>query len=103
MNEQKFLDESGVVHLYNKLSLQDYPNNETLIGVINAIDETKADKTDIIQADWNENDETAIDYIKNKPNENNAIRLAIETELISPVATASGEILTDNNSTVITM
>lgn len=47
MNEQKFLDESGVVHLYNKLSLQDYPNNETLIGVITAIDETKADKSDI--------------------------------------------------------
>lgn len=47
MNEQKFLDESGVVHLYNKLSLQDYPNNETLIGVITAIDETKADKDEI--------------------------------------------------------
>lgn len=47
MNEQKFLDESGVVHLYNKLSLQDYPNNETLIGVITAIDETKADKNEI--------------------------------------------------------
>lgn len=45
--EQKFLDETGVVHLYKKLSLQDYPNNEILIGVISAIDETKADKTEI--------------------------------------------------------
>lgn len=99
----KFLDENGLSYLWQKISMEDYPNNETLMAVINAIDETKANKTDIIQADWNENDETAIDYIKNKPNENNAIRLAIETELISPVATASGEILTDNNSTVITM
>lgn len=29
--------------------------------------EAKADKTDIVQSDWNQNDETAIDYIKNRP------------------------------------
>lgn len=56
-----------------------------------------------IQADWDQNDETAIDYIKNKPDEEDAFKLAIETELISPVATASGEILTDNNGIIITM
>ena len=27
--------------------MQDYPNNETLMAVIAAIDETKADKTDV--------------------------------------------------------
>lgn len=54
MNKQKFLDESGVVHLYNKLSLQDYPNNETLIGVITAIDETKADKSELFSGSWND-------------------------------------------------
>lgn len=56
-----------------------------------------------IQVDWTQNDETAIDYIKNKPDENDAIQLAIETELISPIATASGEILTDKNKTVFTL
>lgn len=56
-----------------------------------------------IQSDWDQNDETAIDYIKNKPDEEDAFKLAIETELISPVATASGEILTDNNGIIITM
>ena len=45
--EQKFLDKNGVAHLFNKLSLQDYPNNETLMSVINAIDETKADKNEL--------------------------------------------------------
>lgn len=48
MNETlKVLDSKGVEYLWSKLSMQDYPNNETLISVINAIDETKADKTEI--------------------------------------------------------
>lgn len=44
MSKLKFLDEQGVQHLWNQLSLEDYPNNETLVAVLNAIDETKADK-----------------------------------------------------------
>lgn len=40
----KFLDSTGVAYLWNKLSLQDYPNNETLMAILNAIDTTKADK-----------------------------------------------------------
>lgn len=48
MNETlKVLDSKGVEYLWSKISLQDYPNNETLISVINAIDETKADKSEI--------------------------------------------------------
>lgn len=43
-NENKFLDATGVQHLWSKISMEDYPNNETLIAVINAIDESKADK-----------------------------------------------------------
>lgn len=43
--ERKFLDQIGLQYLWNKISLQDYPNNDTLITVLNAIDETKADKT----------------------------------------------------------
>lgn len=45
--QQKFLDQKGVEYLWSKISMQDYPNNETLISVIEAIDETKADKTEI--------------------------------------------------------
>lgn len=39
----KFLDANGISYLWNQLSLQDYPNNETLVAIINAIDENKAD------------------------------------------------------------
>ena len=47
MAERKFLDQEGVKHLWSKISMEDYPNNETLVAVLNAIDETKADKEEI--------------------------------------------------------
>ena len=40
---KKFLDYEGVKYLWSKINMQDYPNNETLMAVINAIDETKMD------------------------------------------------------------
>lgn len=43
----KFLDENGIKYLWSKISMEDYPNNETLIAILNAIDETKADKTEL--------------------------------------------------------
>lgn len=43
-----FLDKNGVCYLWSKLSLEDYPNNETLIAVLNAIDTTKADKNNVL-------------------------------------------------------
>jgi hypothetical protein len=45
----KFLDASGLQHLWKQLSLKDYPNNEMLVAVINAIDEEKADKNNVIR------------------------------------------------------
>lgn len=47
MADNKFLDASGVKVLYDLLSLQDYPNNDVLMAVINAIDDTKMDKDKI--------------------------------------------------------
>lgn len=38
---QKFLDQEGLKVLWSKISMEDYPNNETLMAVIEAIDETK--------------------------------------------------------------
>ena len=67
MSSKKFLDKAGVKILWRELSLQDYPKNETLMAVIEAIDETKADKSDIVQSNWNQNDAAAKDYIKNRP------------------------------------
>lgn len=43
MSSKNFLDKEGVKILWRELSLHDYPKNETLMAVIEAIDETKAD------------------------------------------------------------
>lgn len=169
---RKFLDEQGLSYLWKKLSLQDYPNNDTLVAIINAIDENKADKTttealqqaidilngtgdgsvkytvadavativaqapedfdtlkeiadwiandetgtldligrvekaeeDIealkpldVQPDWKQTDETAMDFIKNKPDEDAAIALATETGLIDPITASDGSFYTDKN------
>ena len=44
---KKFLDADGVKVLFDLLSLQDYPNNDVLMAVINAIDTTKLNKDKI--------------------------------------------------------
>ena len=44
MEQRKFLDQKGVEYLWSQLSLEDYPNNQTLVAILNAIDDTKADK-----------------------------------------------------------
>ena len=41
---KNFLDYEGLKYLWSKISMEDYPNNETLMAVISAIDETKLDK-----------------------------------------------------------
>lgn len=45
--EQKFLDFNGVRYLWSKINMQDYPNNDLLINVIDTIDNTKVDKTEL--------------------------------------------------------
>lgn len=44
----RFLDATGLSYLWKKISLNDYPNNETLSAVIDAIDATKADKDEVV-------------------------------------------------------
>lgn len=53
-NQKKFLDAEGVKYLWSKINMNDYPNNETLMGVIEAIDETKADKSELFSGSWND-------------------------------------------------
>ena len=178
---KKFLDKQGLSYLWKKLSLQDYPNNDTLVAVINAIDENKADKTttealqqaidilngtgdgsvkytvadavativaqapedfdtlkeiadwiandetgtldligrvekaeaDIealkpldVQPDWNQTDETAMDFIKNKPVEetsDDALEMLVEMGVLEATTNEEGFVLTDENSNILTI
>lgn len=44
---KKFLDQSGVETLWSKILEQDYSSNQTLMTAINAVDEVKADKSEL--------------------------------------------------------
>lgn len=39
LTQQKFLDAEGLKYLWQKISLEDYPNNSTLLAVLEAINE----------------------------------------------------------------
>ena len=72
----KFLDEKGVQYLWSKISMEDYPNNETLIAVLNAIDQTKANieeiplKTSQLENDSNFATQDQVEMLYKKLNAN---------------------------------
>ena len=81
---KKFLDYEGVQHLWSKINMNDYPNNETLMAVINAIDETKADKSDLPKI----------------ATDDDVFNLLVETDIIEPVYSNNNEIFTDSEGNI---
>lgn len=63
----------------------------------------KVDKSDLVQSDWNQTDESAVDFIKNKPDESDALALLAEVGFVEPVADADGSIYTDENGNIYTL
>lgn len=83
-----FLDKTGLARLW--------ANILTLVN-------TKVDRTELKQADWNQTDENQLDYIKNKPeqvSDEEFFNWLVEVKLIEPAASASGEIYTTNNNEI---
>lgn len=62
-NVKKFLDADGLTYFTSLLN--NYPTNSVLQAVIDAIDQVKADKTDIVNSDWNAT--SGVAQILNKP------------------------------------
>lgn len=61
------------------------------------------DFTPSVQPDWNQTDETALDFIKNKPveeTEDNAMEMLFDMGIIVP-AVDDGAILTDENGNIL--
>lgn len=63
----------------------------------------KADKTDIVQSDWDETDENSLAFIKNKPDENDALELLVEMNVIDPVVADDGSVYTDENGAMYSL
>ena len=56
-----------------------------------------------VQPDWDQTDETAPDYVKNKPDENDALELVAEMDLALPTTDENGNIYTDENGNIYTL
>ena len=69
--EKKYLDAEGLQYLWSHVNMQDYPNNETLIAILNAIDETKADKNEIPSLNGLATETWVEEYVKEYLNNSN--------------------------------
>ena len=59
-----------------------------------------------VQSDWNQNDATQPDYIKNKPSiatNDDTMDFLAETGMITPVANSNGEILTSPSNEIYSL
>jgi hypothetical protein len=53
--------------------------------------------------DWDETDETSLSYIKNKPDEMDALEIVAQMGLVEPTAANDGSIYTDENGVIYTL
>ena len=58
---------------------------------------------EFVQSDWNQTDETAMDFIKNKPDEEDALAILSEMNFVNPVMASDGSVFTDNNGALYTI
>jgi hypothetical protein len=80
-------------------------------GEIKQIDPKYIPDSILVNPDWNQNDTSALDFIKNKPDvvlrseieEQDAFILVVETGLISPIAAEDGSIYTDENGALYSL
>jgi len=83
-------------------------NDETgTLDLISRVEKAEADIEDLkpldVQADWKQTDETAMDFIKNKPNEDDALALLAETGIIDPITAADGSVFTDSDGALYSL
>lgn len=87
-----------------RLTMANMPAESKAVGDALAL---KADldhtHEEIKQSDWDQTDETAIDFIKNKPNEEDAMELMYEMNVIDPAAAIDGSLYTDKNGVIYTL
>lgn len=76
---------------------------ETLVGDTSVATQISEAIAEIPQSDWNQTDETAVDYIKNKPlapTDEELLELLVETGIIDPITNNTGAIFVDNNNKI---
>ena len=94
--------EAGIDSLSNEIGNVDSKVDAVskLVGDT-AVSEQIGDALDSSQANWNQEDPAAPDYIKNKPDKDDALALVIETGLVSPVVNENNTMFIDENNNII--
>lgn len=72
-------------------------------AVLDALNYAIANIPAQVQANWDQTDTSAVDYIKNKPDEADAMELICELSIIEPVVADDGSIYTDENNAIYTI
>jgi hypothetical protein len=77
------------------------------MGALELAIDSKADADhthdNIKQSDWAQTDESAIDFIKNKPDEDDAMELMLELDVVAPAAADDGSLYTDEDGVIYTL
>lgn len=79
---------------------------ESVKTMFNAFMAIFAKKEDVKQSDWNQTDESRMDYIKNKPEEGtsaDAVALLAELGVVDPVTDEAGIFYTDETGAIYTI
>ena len=71
---------------YERIKIGDGETNVNNLPFLNAV-----------QSDWKQTDENAIDFIKNKPNKEDALIVATETGLVDPIVDKESMAVLMNN------
>lgn len=92
---------------HNEQSLTDEQKAQARINIgaigDTAVSEQISDAIENSVADWSQTDETAADYIKNKPDEEDALSLVADMNLVSPITAEDGSIYTDENGAIYSL
>lgn len=88
--------------------MKDYLNLEGLAHFLDRLLDNFVLRSELISAikqpDWNQTDETAKDFIKNKPNEATEVdilKLLLELDMLSVVFDENEAMLTDENDAIL--
>lgn len=104
VNTLPFVDDALRTELIEQINNVDTKVNEvsTLVGDTSVSDQINEALLNS-QADWDQTDSTKPDYIKNKPDENDALELVSEMGLAEPVFAEDGSVYTDENGVLYTL
>lgn len=76
---------------------------EAIKTLVNAFTAIFAKKEDVKQSNWNQLDESKIDFIRNKPksvSDDEFLEWLNEAKVVEPVASTSGEVYTTNDNQI---